>query len=402
MDLRRNRDLELSGERLRVVQVIGRLNMGGPAHVAALLGGRRLDPERFETLLVHGSLAPGEASLADLAEQEGARMLRLPELQQPVKPGRDLRALAKLRGILRDFRPHVVHTHTAKAGFLGRSAALTLRPRPALVHTYHGHVLRGYFGSAHSGLYLRLERALAGPSDALIGVSEATVDELVALGVAPREKFRAIHLGLDLSRLAKLNGDASERRLRTELGLEEDDVLAVFVGRIVPVKRLEVLLTAFAYARRSQQQLRLAIVGDGEIRPRLEEQAADIGIGDAVHFLGYRRELAPVFAAADLAVLSSQNEGTPVSLIEAAAAGLPAVATDVGGVAEAVSPLSGILVPPERARDFAAALEQMARDPELRAGCGAEGRRLALARFGAECLLDETADLYRELAAARR
>lgn len=384
--------------RLRVLQVIARLNMGGPAHVAALLGGRRLDRERFEPLLVHGSLAPGEASLAELAAEEGAPELFLPELQQPLDPRRDARALARLIGLMRAFRPDVIHTHTAKAGFLGRAAALTLRPRPAIVHTYHGHVLEGYFGRAKSGVYLRLERALARVSDSLIGVSEATVDDLVRLGVAPRERFEVLRVGLDLAPLAEPDRGAG-RALRADLGIEPGDVLAVFVGRLAPIKRLDLLLEALALARASAPGLRLAIAGDGEIRPALERQAAEAGIAGSVSFLGYRRELAPLFAAADLAVLSSDNEGTPVSLIEAAAAGLPAVATEVGGVAEAVGEDGALLVPAGDVRALAAALARIAADPELRARLGAAARRTALERFGAGRLLAETEALYRELAA---
>ena len=176
-------------------------------------------------------------------------------------------------------------------------------------------------------------------------------------------------------------------------------MLAVFVGRLVPIKRLEVLLTALELARRGEPRLRLAIVGDGEIRPALEGQAESIGVADSVRFLGYRRELASVFAASDLAVLCSDNEGTPVSLIESAAAGLPAVATDVGGVAEAVGPESGVLVPPGDIGAFAAALSRLAADRELRARLGAAGRRLAVERFGAARLLSDTEALYEELAA---
>ncbi|HEX5375801.1 MAG TPA: glycosyltransferase [Solirubrobacterales bacterium] len=388
------------GGRLRVLQVIGRLNMGGPAHIAALLSGRRFDPDRYETLLVHGSLAPGEESLAALAEEEGATMHHLPELQQPVQPLRDAKALVKLIRLVRGFRPHVVHTHTAKAGFLGRQAALAARPRPALVHTYHGHVLEGYFGTAKSRLYLEMERALARVSDCLIGVSQATVDDLVRLGVAPPSKFRVLPLGLDLDRLAELPGELREGS-RAELGVGEGEILLVFVGRIVPIKRLDLLLEALAQAREADPRLRLAVVGDGGERPQLERQAAGLDIAADVLFLGYRRELRPVFAAADLAVLSSDNEGTPVSLIEAAAAGLPAVATDAGGVREVVGEDTGILTPPNDATALAAAIAEMAADAPRRERYGRAARRHAIDSYGAKRLLTDVDALYQKLIEAR-
>ncbi|HEY7949823.1 MAG TPA: glycosyltransferase [Solirubrobacterales bacterium] len=389
-----------NGERLRVLQVIGRLNMGGPAHIAALLSGRRFDPDRYETLLVHGSLAAGEESLAELAEEEGATMRHLPELQQPVQPLRDAQALAKLVRLVRGFRPHVVHTHTAKAGFLGRQAALAVRPRPAVIHTYHGHVLEGYFGAAKSRLYLEMERALARVSDCLIGVSQATVDDLVRLGVAPPSKFRVLPLGLDLDRLPEPPGELRAAS-RAELGVGDGEILLVFVGRIVPIKRLDLLLRALAKAREADPRLRLAVVGDGEERPELERQAAELGIAGDVRFLGYRRELRPVFAAADLAVLSSDNEGTPVSLIEAAAAGLPAVATDVGGVREVVSEETGILVSPDDAPALAVAIVEMANDAGRRERCGAAARKHAIDSYGAKRLLTDVDQLYQKLIAAR-
>jgi glycosyltransferase involved in cell wall biosynthesis len=387
-----------TGRRLRVLQVIGRLNMGGPAHVAALLSGSRFYPDRYDTLLVHGTPAPGEASLADLAEEEGATMRFVSELQQPVDPLRDSRALLKLIRLARDFKPDVVHTHTAKAGFLGRQAALAVRPRPVIVHTYHGHVLEGYFGAAKSRLYLQLERALARVSDCLIGVSQATVDDLVRLGVAPPAKFRVLPLGLDLDPLAELGGELRAES-RDELGIGAEEILLVFVGRVVPIKRLDLLLRALAQARESEPRLRLALVGDGEVRPRLERQAAELGIAADLRFLGYRRELRPLFAAADVAVLSSDNEGTPVSLIEAAAAGLPAVATDVGGVREVVGKETGILVPRGDATGLASAIVEMAGDAGRRERCGRVARRHAVDRYGAQRLLSDVDALYGELVA---
>ena len=377
--------------------MIARLNLGGPAHQAALLSGRRFFPERYETLLVHGRLAPGEESAAYLAKREGARMLHLPELVQPVDARHDPVALARLARIVRRFRPHVLHTHTAKAGFLGRqAAALGGRPRPKLVHTFHGHVLEGYFGPTKNALYRRLERALAARTDKLIGVSEATVSDLVRLGVAGRDRFQVVPLGLDLAGFAD-PGEGCREATRAELGVEDDEVLCTFVGRVVPIKRLDLLLEAIAEARGHDRRIRLLVVGDGEQRPQLERLAERLGIGSAVRFAGYRAELAPIWAASDIAMLSSANEGTPVSLIEAAAAGIPAVATDVGGVRETLARDASIVVPPASRSELAGAILALAQDPDRRESAGRHARRHAPANFGAERLLGDIDGIYRGL-----
>jgi glycosyltransferase involved in cell wall biosynthesis len=384
--------------RIRVLRVIARLNLGGPAQQAALLSGRRLDPDRYETLLVHGSLPPGEESMADLAESEGARMERVPSLVVPLRPHLDAAALARTAAIARRFRPHIVHTHTAKAGFIGRTAAIaSARPRPRLVHTFHGHVLEGYFGPAREGLYRRLESSLARRTDRLVGVSQATVDDLVRLGVAPPESFRVVRLGLELGAFERA-GEHPRAELRRQLGAGDDEVLLSFVGRLVEIKRVDLLLRAVALAR-SDAPVRLIVVGDGGLRPDLERLAAGLGLGSAVSFLGYRRDLPELAAASDIAVLSSANEGTPVALIEAAAAARPAVATAVGGVAEVVTPETGVLVPAGDERALAEALRRLAADPGLRASMGAAARQRALQRYSAARLIADTDALYRELMA---
>jgi glycosyltransferase involved in cell wall biosynthesis len=370
--------------------------MGGPAQQVSLLSGRRMDPERFETLLVHGSLPPGDQSMAYMAEREGARTQFLPELGQQVRPHRDLRALRKLRSVARSFRPHIVHTHTAKAGFIGRQAALTVRPRPVIVHTYHGHVLEGYFGSLKSGVYRSLERLMARRSDCLVGVSEATVDDLVRLGVAPRDRFRVVPLGLDLSAFANLDREA-RKEVRGKLGVDDGEVLLTYVGRVVPIKRLDVLLHGVARTFQRGAPIRLAVVGDGEIRPSLERLSRELGIADAVNFLGYRADLAPITAATDIAVLSSDNEGTPVSLIEAGAAGCPSVASAVGGVPEVVTDETGILFPPGDEEALARALASLAGDPERRTQMGGRARDRCLGRYSADRLIEEITELYDEL-----
>jgi glycosyltransferase involved in cell wall biosynthesis len=338
--------------------------------------------------------------MADLARREGARTVYLPSLGQPPRPHRDLAALARIAAIARRFRPHVVHTHMAKAGFLARQAALTtLRPPPVIVHTYHGHVLEGYFGPHLSRLYRFLETLLARRSDCLVGVSEATVDDLVRLGVAPRGAFRVIPLGLDLEPFAR--GDPREgRELRRSLGIGEHDIVLTFVGRVVPIKRVDVLLRAVALAGDSAP-LRLLVVGDGELRPRLEALSRELGIADRVRFVGYRRDLTAIASATDIAALTSANEGTPVSLIEAGAAGCAAVATRVGGVAEVVTPETGLLVPAGEGEAVAAALSRLAVDHGLRERLGKSARERALRRYSAPRLVADIDALYRELLARR-
>jgi len=334
--------------------------------------------------------------MADLAEREGAQTLYLPALRQPVNPLHDTRALAQLGSIARRFRPDVIHTHTAKAGFLGRTAGLVaLRPRPVLVHTFHGHVLEGYFGAAKTGVYRSLERTLGRRSDRLIGVSQQTVEDLIRLGVAPPEKFSVIPLGLDLSAFASV--DSRPAGLRAEMGVADDRVVLGFVGRIVPIKRVDLLLRAFARAHAGGAPVHLALVGDGETRPEFQRMAGELGVASAVSFLGYRRDLPEVAAAADVAILSSDNEGTPVWLIESAAAGRPAIATNVGGTAEVVTPETGILAPPDDEEALAEAITRLAGDAELRRGMGERAREHVLSRYSVDRLIADIDGLYSEL-----
>jgi glycosyltransferase involved in cell wall biosynthesis len=373
--------------------VIARMNIGGPAYHVALLSGR-LDQERYETLLVAGRPGPGEGSFEDLARRYGARLTLLPSLTPEIDPRADLRALRELRKIVRSFRPHIVHTHTAKAGALGRAAALVAatRPRPLIMHTYHGHVLEGYFGPALTATYRAVERGLARFSDCLIGVSQATVDDLVRLRVAPPERFAVVPLGLELDRLLALAG-------RPDPG--DGEAVALYAGRLVPIKNVDLLLRALARARHGGARLRLVVLGDGELRPPLEQLARELGIAGSVEFLGYRDDVAPYLAAADMAVLSSANEGTPVALIEAAAAGRPLVGTRVGGVADVVSPGTGRLVASGDVKGLAAALSELAGDPALRLELGAKAREHVRSAYASERLLADVDRLYGELLVAR-
>jgi glycosyltransferase involved in cell wall biosynthesis len=374
--------------------------MGGPAHHVGLLDSM-LNPECYETLLLHGQVGDGEASLEDSVRTRGVTLAKVPGLRPELRPHDDARALASLVRAVRRVRPDIVHTHTAKAGTLGRLAAvLAGRARPMVVHTYHGHVLEGYFDPLRTATYRTTERRLATVSDALVGVSQATIDDLVRLGIAPRSKFRVIPIGLDLDPFLRLQ-ERDGARFRREVGARDGEVLLTFVGRLVPIKRVDLLLRALARVRAGGAPVRLAVVGGGPLQSHLERLSRELGVAAVTRFVGYRPDMASVAAASDLAVLSSANEGTPVWLIEAAAAGRPAVGTAVGGVPDVVREGTGILVEEGHADSLARGVARLAADPELRRSMGMRARHHVAERFSAERLVRDVDGLYRELLKSR-
>jgi glycosyltransferase involved in cell wall biosynthesis len=379
---------------IKIVQVIARLNIGGAA-VQVILPSGLLGPPRFETMLVCGQVGPAEGDMGYLAEQKGVTPVVIPELGRELSPLRDSVTLLKLWRLLRRERPDVVHTHTAKAGFVGRVAA-RLAGVPVVVHTFHGHVFYGYFGPAKARLFIALERFCARLSNRLVAPGEDLKRELVGYRIAPAEKIAVVPYGLDLQPLA--NAPRRTGALRRELGLSDDARLVGVVGRLVPVKNLRLLLGAGARLKGAH----FAIVGDGECRPDLEARAAALGLRDRVHFLSWRRDLPAIYSDLDALAISSRNEGTPVSIIEAMAAGVPVVSTAVGGVPDLIEDgRTGLLVPPEDAPALADALDRLLRDQDFAHTLAETARPLALERFGVERLADDLAALYVELLAEK-
>src|SRR5262245_16755887 len=376
--------------------------MGGPAlHVSYLTAGLR---ERgYDTTLVAGSLARGEDSMAFVADARDVEIVRIDELGREISPLRDLVATLRLARLIRRERPDILHTHTAKAGTVGRVAALLAgwhRP-PIVVHTFHGHVLRGYFGPVRSRFFRLLERWLARHTTALIAVSPQVRDDLVALGVAPAERFVVVRLGIELDeRVAPAqDGRAESRRY---LGITDDRFAVGWIGRMTAVKRTDDVLVAFKHLRDDGVDAVLCMVGDGPDRPELERRAHELGIVRETLFLGYQEDVAPFYAAFDALVLASSKEGTPVSAIEALAAGRPAVATSVGGVPDVVEEgVDGFLVEPGATDALADRLAQLARDDALRERMGRAGRERVLPRYAVDRLVDDVDRLYRSLLRSR-
>jgi glycosyltransferase involved in cell wall biosynthesis len=393
----------LQPEPVRILRVIARLNMGGPAlHVAYLTAG--LKPRGYETTLVAGTLARGEGSMAFVAEDLGVPVVTIDELHREISPFRDARAVLRLARLIRRERPHILHTHTAKAGAIGRLAAILAggaKP-PIVVHTFHGHVLRGYFDPVRAAGFRLLERWLARHATALIAVSPQVRDDLVELGVAPAEAFAVVRLGIALDERISANGDGRQA-LRALLGIAPDRFTVGWIGRMTGVKRTDDVLLALKGVRERGVDACLCMVGDGPDRDHVERRAKELGVVRHCFFLGYQDDVAAYYSAFDAFILPSGNEGTPVSAIEALAAGKPVVATRVGGVPDVVrDEIDGFLVEPGDVEALADRLARLARDPALRERMGQSGRARVLPRYAVERLIDDVDRLYQALLQTRR
>lgn len=381
--------------KLRVLRAITRLNVGGPS-IHAILLTRRLDPERFHSMLVTGVESPTEGNMRYLADEQGVRPLVLDDLGREVSPLNDLRTVVRLYRLIRRMRPDIVHTHMAKAGTTARLAA-RLAQVPIVVHTYHGHVFHSYFGPVKTAVFLNIERLLAGLTDRIIAVGEGQREEIAGFGVAPPRKLVPIPLGLPIE--VMLTADDHRGQLRAELGVGPETALVGIVARLVPIKAHEYFLQAAARVAGERDRVDFVIVGDGERRDELETMARDLGLAHRLHFLGWRREMRPVYADLDVVVLSSLNEGSPVAVIEALAAARAVVATRVGGVAEVVDDeQTGILVPARDAEALARGITRFLEDPEWATVVGRRGRSSVYPRYSIERLVRDIEDLYLELA----
>ncbi|TMA93438.1 MAG: glycosyltransferase family 4 protein [Deltaproteobacteria bacterium] len=388
-------DSHSAQDKIRVLRVIGRLNVGGPSiHVVNLAAG--LDPSRYEQLLVIGHESPAEGSMLDYALSRGVWPHRIQEIVTAFNLApRDGVALKRLFSLMRLYRPHIVHTHTAKAGLLGRIAA-RLAGVPIIVHTFHGHVLHGYYGPVQNWALRRMEKSLAWLSHRLVTVSEQVKKELIEYGVARADRITVIPLGLDLE--PYLHAETRRGEFRREMSLSSGARLVGIVGRIFPVKNHALFLESAARIAAAEPAARFVVVGDGMLRFALEQQARELGIADLVLFTGWRSDLARIYADLDVLVVSSNNEGTPLSAIEAMATSCPVVATRVGGVPDLISDYeSGRLVPPRDAEALAGAVLDLLHHPEMAQAMGRNAMIAARDRFDVKRLVHDVDHLYREL-----
>jgi glycosyltransferase involved in cell wall biosynthesis len=411
---------------IKVVRIIDRLNIGGPAkHVVWLTAG--LNQDEFETTLITGTIPPGEGDMAYFARSAGVEPVTINEMSRELS-FRDLIVIAKLVLKLWGLRPDVIHTHKAKAGAAGRAAAfiykwaapsaLLLRPRPCrVIHTYHGHIFHGYYGPAKTKLFVLIERAMARIcTDRIIVLSAQQKEEILGrFRVGRPDQFQIVPLGIDFDEVAHDPG-----RLRAGIGAREEELLIGIVGRLCEVKNQSMFVKAAAMLGKPDFGtaspggtgaccgVRFVIIGDGPLRTKLENEARDAGIAERVSFTGFRKDAGLLYRDLDVVALTSLNEGTPLTIIEALAAGRPVVATEVGGVVDLMGARQyqaegfwvwdhGITVPSGDAVAFANALKFLIGEPELRGQMGERGKAFARSRMSRNRLIKDIEALYFEM-----
>lgn len=389
---------------MRIARVLTRLNLGGPAR--QVLASDPLLAQRGHTLRIFcGTPQPGEGDLFDEVRRAGLDVVRVGGLKRGLAPAADLMARRRLKRMLSEFAPDILHTHASKAGTLGRQAVRG-QERVGRVHTFHGHVLRGYFPAAISARLVAHERSLAKETDRILAVSHATADDLVELGVTEEDHLVVVPPGIemqDLLAIQRQEGRSGESAVRGRLGIAPTDFLVGVVGRLAEVKRPARAIEVFRMLSERYPQLHLVFVGDGEERRSLERRIGELGEREVarVHMLGAVEAMTEVWAALDAALLVSRSEGLPVCLIEAAAAALPAVAEGVGGVEEIVAHERTGFVGHD-VTELAFGLAQLMDSPEETLGMGQRARLRARSNFSADRLADRLEAVYEAVREERR
>jgi glycosyltransferase involved in cell wall biosynthesis len=390
----------------RVLRILNRLIIGGPSKNAVYLT-RYMQPD-FDTILVIGGKEDHEQDADFLATANNIEPTCISEMKRSISPYNDWAAYNKLKKLIKEFKPDIVHTHAAKSGALGRLAAKHSNV-PVIVHTFHGHIFHSYFNSLKTNFFIRSERYLAGLSDAIVAISDVQKKELSGdFRIAAPDKFQVIPLGLDLDNFI-VNQDEKRHQFRTEFDLGDDTVAIGIIGRLVPIKNHSLFLKGLKYVLdNTSLKVKTFIVGDGESRVSIQQMANSLGIKYTTHtdsfhpepliFTSWRTDVDTIFAGLDIIALTSLNEGTPVSLIEAQAAGKPIVSTRVGGIADVVlESKTALLSEITDEKTFSDNLLMLVNDPSLRRRFSNAGKDYVINKFSYHRLVNDMSGLYHDL-----
>ena len=380
-----------TNDHARVMRIIARMNVGGPAvQVSGLMRG--LNTMRFEHRLYTGFCGDDEADYLESVATD-VHAFRVKGLGRHISLTGDISAFLNLVKEIRKFKPHIIHTHTAKAGFLGRTASMVSFHRSIRIHTFHGHLLNGYFGSFKRILVVVTEKLLALCTDQLLAVGEKVRQDLLDEGIGAKEKFGLMPPGLEISNLPNKNCS------KLQLGVSPDRLQCAFIGRVTKIKRPDRFLDVVAEVKRRNLDVEFFMAGEGELSEYCRERVHSERL--PVKLLGWQTDIERVLSAADIVLLTSDNEGTPLSLIQAGMSGLPVVTTNVGSVPEVVlDEVTGLVVQPN-VQDLANALEKLILDNSLRMQFGAAAQKFTLANFGVNRLVKDHETLYERLLTSR-
>ncbi|CAN2226623.1 RfaG Glycosyltransferase [Candidatus Nanopelagicaceae bacterium] len=372
---------------VKVMQIIARMNVGGPAVIVAELM-RGLDKSAFEQILVTGFCDENEADYLDIVAKD-IKATRIAGLGRSVSLIADLKAFFGLVLLIRKYKPDVIHTHTAKAGVLGRLASLLAGRGAVRVHTFHGHLLHGYFNSFTTKIVILIEKILAARTSVLIAIGSKVRDDLIASGIGSKDKYRVFFPGLPAPKLI------AKAAAQSALGISSQTLYITFVGRLTQIKRPDRLLDVAKECKERGLDVRFLVAGEGELFESSKQRALKEQLN--ITFFGWRSDIDQIFAASDIAVLTSDNEGIPLTLIQAAQASLPIVATNVGSISDIVINESTGYLTPTNPADMADAIEKLVRDPQLRQMMGEAGKARAGQYFSLDRMLKDHSDLYRTL-----
>lgn len=391
---------------IKVLRIINRFNLGGPTFNVAYLSKYMSEP--FETRLIGGMKDESEASSDFILNSVGLTPEYIPNMKRSISPKYDRIAYQHIAKIIQEYKPDIVHTHASKAGTLGRLAAINNNV-PIVLHTFHGHVFHSYFGKLQTLVYKTIERFLAKKSTRIIAISEKQKAELgIEHNICPSDKIEVIPLGFDLSRFTE-NQDDKREKFRTQHGLTKDEIVVSIVGRLVPVKNHAFFLEAISkLPAEIAAKARFIIVGDGESKDEIIAQTKALNLpykrcdqpeeNTRILFTSWIKEVDEVVAGSDIICLTSLNEGTPVSLIEAQAGSKPVISTKVGGIKDIViENESALLTETHDTMLFSKHLTQLISDKELRIRMGAKGRQHVLEKYSYHRLVKDMEALYTKL-----
>ncbi len=399
---------------MKIVRIIARLNVGGPARHVVWLS-KELNDTEFQTELLAGTVPEGEEDMNWFAAENSVEPVFIEEMSRELSP-KDVISLWKIYRALKEAKPDIVHTHTAKAGTIGRIAALLYRifsgKKVKIVHTFHGHIFHSYYGKSKTKIFLIIEKILARlATDKIITISRLQFEEINGqFGIGEKEQFKVIPLGIDLEKFAQAK--AKREVLRKEINAKNNEILVGFVGRLTEIKNVSLLLKVAAlYRERTDPnlpQIRFIIIGDGNLRNELEAEAESLKLNKTVDFLGNRNDADIFYAGLDIVALVSKNEGTPLSLIEAMANEKPVISTAVGGVADLLGDTEsefdrfkvcgrGVRIDDVSAENFLDGLIYLAKNEKLQKSLAKNGKDFVKMQYGKMRLVEDIKNLYRDL-----